>query len=62
MQPYKESTNEALTWPRRGSLPQPQAANNVNYNAARDELLTQPNYGSIYNETTGRIYWDKQGL
>ena len=62
MQPYKESTNEALTWPRRGSLPQPQAANNVNYNAARDELLTQPNYGSIYNETTGRIYWDTQGL
>lgn len=62
MQPYKESTNEALTWPRRGSLPQPEAANNVNYNAARDELMTQPNYGSIYNETTGRIYWDTQGL
>ena len=61
VEPYTTS-EEVLTWPRRSSLPQPQAANNANYNAARDELLTQPNYGSNYNTTTGRIYWDTQGL
>ena len=56
------SEDNTLLFPRRGALPQPQALNNNNYNAARDELMTQPNYGATYGTTTGRIYWDVQGL
>ena len=62
VQPSTEADGTVLTWPRRGALPQPEAANNANYNAARDELLKISGYGSTYNETTGRIFWDKQGL
>lgn len=62
MQPSTEADGTVLTWPRRGALPQPEAANNANYNAARDALLKIANYGTMYNETTGRIFWDTQGL
>lgn len=62
VRPYTETSNEQLEWPRRGNLPSAEAANNDNWNAIRDELLTQPNYGATYNQTTGRIFWDKQGL
>ncbi|WP_283390925.1 SusD/RagB family nutrient-binding outer membrane lipoprotein [Millionella massiliensis] len=62
MQPSTEADGTVLTWPRRGALPQPEAANNTNYNAARDALLNIANYGTMYNETTGRIFWDTQGL
>ncbi|HIW10082.1 MAG TPA: SusD/RagB family nutrient-binding outer membrane lipoprotein [Candidatus Rikenella faecigallinarum] len=62
VKPSMRTSGNPLEFPRRGSLPQPNTMNNINYNAARDELMTQPNYGSIYNETTGRIYWDTQGL
>ena len=62
MQPSTEADGTVLTWPRRGALPQPEAANNTNYNAARDALLKIANYGTMYNETTGRIFWDTQGL
>ena len=62
MQPSTEADGTVLTWPRRGALPQPEAANNANYNAARDALLEIANYGTMYNETTGRIFWDTQGL
>ncbi|WP_071135066.1 SusD/RagB family nutrient-binding outer membrane lipoprotein [Millionella massiliensis] len=51
-----------LEFPRRSALPQPEAANNANYNAARDELMKQANYGTTYNDNSGRIYWDTQGL
>ncbi|WP_071135072.1 hypothetical protein [Millionella massiliensis] len=51
----------ALEFPRRGSLPQPEAANNNNYNAARNELLKQANYGTT-NDNAGRIFWNTQGL
>ena len=54
--------DQILEWPRRVALPQPEAANNTNYNNARNELLKQPNYGTEYNQNTGRIYWDTQGL
>lgn len=62
VRPYTESSEEPLEWPRRGNLPSAEAANNANWNAIRDELLKQPNYGATYNQTTGRIYWDRQGL
>ena len=60
--PTARDNGEALSFPRRASLPQPQAANNQNYEAARQLLLQQPMYGSMYNETTGRIFWDTEGL
>ena len=63
MEPHANADNEkVLQFPRRGALPQPEPANNANYNAARDELMKQANYGSTYNDNTGRIYWDTQGL
>lgn len=62
VRPYTESSGDALDWPRRCNLPSTEAANNDNWNAIRDELLLQPNYGATYNQTTGRIFWDKQGL
>lgn len=64
VQPERSSGTEAdlLQFPRRGALPQPKAANNENYNAVRDELMKQPLYGATYGATTGRIYWDTQGL
>ena len=61
--PYAQGDKtKQLYFPRRGALPQPEAANNTNYNNARNELLKQANYGSTYDENTGRIYWDTQGL
>lgn len=60
--PYDNESGQLLEWPRRGALPQPEIANNANYNETRDMLLTLPNYGSTYNQNTGRIFWDKQGL
>lgn len=62
VRPYTETSDEKLEWPRRANLPSAQAANNKNWNAIRDELLAQPNYGSTYDQTTGRIFWDAQGL
>ncbi len=62
VKPQTRTEGEALTWPRRGNLPSTKAANNANYNAIRNVLLEQPNYGATYNQTTGRIFWDVQGL
>lgn len=63
MEPRAEANEEnVLEFPRRGALPGPKAANNANYNAARNELLKLPNYGSNYNDNVGRIFWDTQGL
>ena len=63
MEPHASDDNETiLEWPRRASLPQPDAANNDNYNATRNELMKQPNYGTTYGDNSGRIYWDTQGL
>lgn len=62
VKPSMRTSGDPLEFPRRGSLPQPNTMNNTNYNATRDQLIQQPNYGTIYNETTGRIYWDQQGL
>lgn len=62
VKPTAQGDGNQLEWPRRAALPQPEAINNANYNAAREVLLGTPNYGSTYNENTGRIYWDKQGL
>jgi hypothetical protein len=62
VKPYTKSGGEPLAFPRRGALPQPQTINNENFNAARETLKTTfPEYG-FYDATTGRIYWDKQGL
>ncbi len=62
VRPYKANTTEALELPRRASLPTPVAANSGNWNAIRNVLLDQQNYGETYNETIGRIFWDLQGL
>ena len=63
VEPHANADYEkVLEWPRRCALPQPEAANNKNYNAARDELMKQANYGTTYNDNSGRIYWDTQGL
>ena len=63
VEPHANADYEkVLEFPRRGTLPQPEPANNANYNAARDELLKQPNYGTTYGDNSGRIYWDTQGL
>lgn len=62
VKPSMRTSGNPLDFPRRGSLPQPNTMNNDNYNSTRDQLIQQPNYGTIYNETTGRIYWDVQGL
>ena len=62
MKPATKSSGDPLDFPRRGALPQPQTINSDNYNAVREELRTTfPNYG-YYDVTTGRIYWDVQGL
>lgn len=62
VKPYTKSAGEPLAFPRRGALPQPQTINSDNYNAVREELkTTYPEYG-FYDATTGRIYWDVQGL
>ena len=63
VEPHANADYEkVLEFPRRSALPQPEAANNKNYNAARDELMKQANYGTTYNDNSGRIYWDTQGL
>ena len=63
VEPHANADYEkVLEFPRRSALPQPEAANNANYNAARDELMKQANYGTTYNDNSGRIYWDTQGL
>lgn len=61
VQPVPRTSTNVLSFPRRASLPQPNELNNANYNATRDALLG-PVYGTTYNQTTGRIYWDVQGL
>ena len=59
--PHPSDDHEKLLeWPRRSSLPQPDVANNNNYNATRDQLLKDPNYGTIYGDNSGRIYWDTE--
>lgn len=62
VKPSTRTAGNPLEFPRRASLPQPNVLNNLNYNAARETLMNQPNYGSIYDQATGRIYWDVQGL
>ena len=61
-QPDKRTSGDPLQFPRRCALPQPNSTNNVNYEKAKSELVKQANYGAAYNVTTGRIYWDVQGL
>ncbi|MDE5945265.1 MAG: SusD/RagB family nutrient-binding outer membrane lipoprotein [Rikenella sp.] len=62
VKPATKAAGDPLSFPRRGALPQPQTINSDNYNAVREELkTTYPEYG-VYDATTGRIYWDVQGL
>lgn len=63
VKPYAQGDEtKELYFPRRVALPQPEAANNTNYNNARNELLKEANYGTEYGQNIGRIYWDTQGL
>lgn len=60
MKPSMRTSGNPLEFPRRASLPQPQAINNDNYNKARETLRTTfPEYGD-YATTSGRIYWDTE--
>lgn len=52
--------DEQLTIPRRAALGAPNTANIDNYHTAIDELKADPGYGSDYDQTDGRIWWDKK--
>ena len=51
-----------LLIPRRAALVAPNKENLENYNAAIEELKKDPAYGASYDDTSGRIWWDKKGL
>ena len=48
--------------PRRAALPAPNKENLENYNKAIEELKADPAYGTSYDDTSGRIWWDKKGF
>ncbi len=47
-----------LVIPRRNSLPTPNSMNMENYNAAIEALKADSKYGTGYDRTEGRIWWD----
>lgn len=55
-----KSGTEALTIPRRAALRAPNTENIANYNAAIEELKQDPAYGTGFDDTSGRIWWDKK--
>lgn len=57
-----KSGNEKLVIPRRAALGAPNTENIVNYNEAIEELKKDPAYGSGFDDTGGRIWWDKKGI
>ena len=46
--------------PRRNSLSTPNTENMQNYNDAIKALCEDADYGSGYDKTEGRIWWDKK--
>lgn len=55
-----QNTQEDLVIPRRNSLPTPNSENLQNYNDAVKALCEDANYGTGYDRTEGRIWWDKK--
>lgn len=55
-----QNTQEDLVIPRRNSLPTPNSENLQNYNEAVKALCEDANYGTGYDRTEGRIWWDKK--
>lgn len=53
---------EKLIIPRRAALGAPNTENIENYNAAIEELKKDPAYGTSFDDTGGRIWWDKKGF
>ena len=53
---------EKLLIPRRAALGAPNTENIENYNAAIEELKKDPAYGTSFDDTGGRIWWDKKGF
>lgn len=51
-----------LIIPRRAALGSPNKENLENYNITIDELKKDPAYGTTFDDTGGRIWWDKKGL
>lgn len=49
-----------LVIPRRNVVPTPNSLNMENYNAAIEALLRDPKYGTDYDRTEGRIWWDEK--
>lgn len=49
-----------LVIPRRNSLPTPNTENLANYNEAVKALCEDADYGTAYDRTEGRIWWDKK--
>ena len=52
---------DMLKIPRRAALGAPNTENIDNYNIAIEELKKDPAYGIAFDETGGRIWWDKKG-
>ena len=57
---FEEVKNDGtdLVIPRRNALPTPNSLNMENYNAALEALKSDPKYGTDYDRTEGRIWWD----
>ena len=51
---------DKLTIPRRAALGSPNTENIDNYNIAIEALKADPDYGSAFDQTGGRIWWDKK--
>lgn len=56
------SGNEATALARRAAVPQPQVENNENYMKIQSELMATPGFGSVWNDNTGRIWWDTKPM
>lgn len=57
--PYNNS-NQPLDWPRRSVVPTPNAANIQSYYNVQDALMKTDGFGSDWNKTSTRIWWDNQ--
>jgi len=53
-----QSSQTDLVIPRRNSLPTPNSLNIDNYNSAVEALKGDAKYGTGYDRTEGRIWWD----
>lgn len=56
------SSNEATALARRAAVPQPQVENNENYMKIQSELMATPGFGTVWNNNTGRIWWDTKPM